>query len=358
MPSTRQNDEATRVLRELQITCIRADPGDRLPTHRDLMCRHHASERMVLRALEVLRRDGLIERRNGIGTFVTGAGRSRLSTTMPVCDPGSIIAIARPDRSFFDRCLEVLYRLGAAAGLRVVIHPLDDDQGFALPAGARPAGILLFHQRFAALGARLLADGHRVALVGAPGKDATLRVPCVHGDHVHGGFLATHHLVIRGHKRIAMLSGDDDVTRSQRWCGHQRALAEARRGGLVVSESVITQDQLAQWEADPGQVVEWWQGERGATGIACWNDREAARLLAVLTRAHIAVPDDVGLVGFDDLPECRVVYPPLTTVDQRIEQQVGTALELLTAVRPPPASHVTVVTPALIPRRSSEARVR
>lgn len=359
MPSPRHVDEAARVLRELQVACIRANPGDRLPSHRDLMRRYHASERMVLRALDGLRRDGFIERRNGIGTFITSAGRGRSTSRMPVCDPGSIIAIARPDRSFFDRCLEVLYRLGTAAGLRVVLHPLEEDQDqVALPAGARPAGILLFHQRFSALGARLLAEGHRTVLIGVPAEGVAPQVPCVHGDHVHGGFLATHHLLIRGHRRIAVLSGHDDITRSQRWSGHQRALAEARRRGLAVDGSVITQDQLVEWEADPERVVGWWRGEQGATGVACWNDREAARLLAVLARAHINVPDDVGLVGFDDLPECRVVHPPLTTVDQHIERQVGVALELLTAVRPPPASHVTTVIPSLIPRRSSDDRVR
>jgi DNA-binding LacI/PurR family transcriptional regulator len=358
MLSVRQADEAARVRRELQIVCAKANAGDRLPSHRDLMRRHHASERMVLRALDGLRRDGLIERRNGVGTFVTGTGRDRPAASVPMCDPGGIIAIARPDRSFFDRCLEVLYRLSTAAGRRVVIHPLDEDQHrFTVPMDARPAGVLLFHQRFAALGARLLAEGHRAVLIGVPDEGRVPQVPCVHGDHVHGGFLATHHLLIRGHRRIAMLSGEGDITHSRRWCGHQRALVEARRRGLAVEASVITQEQLAAWEADPERVVDWWRGEQGATGVACWNDREAARLLAVLTQAHLSVPDDVGLVGFDDLPECRVVHPPLTTIDQRIEQQVGTALELLTATAPPAASHVTVVTPSLIPRRSSEARV-
>lgn len=362
MPSHRRLDEATRILQELQHICAKAAPGDRLPTHRDLMRRHRASERMVLRALEELQRSGHIERRNGIGTFVTAVGHGvGSSVALPPCDDATILVITRPDGSFFDRCLEVLHRLAVASGRRLMIHPLDDDRAdLALPAlGARPSGVLLLNQRFAALARRLLAEGCRVAVVGAPEIDALPQVPSVHGDHEHGGFLATYHLFVRGHKRVAILGNDADVTRSLRWRGHQRAVTEARRTrGAGIADSIITQLDLTAWEADPQRAVEWWRSDHGATGIAAWNDHEAARLLAVFTRAHISVPDDVALVGYDDLPEGRVVHPPITTVDQQIEQQLRAALDLITRPDPPPASHVTVVMPTLIPRRSSDARVR
>jgi DNA-binding LacI/PurR family transcriptional regulator len=356
----RLHDEAARVLRELQVLCNRAAPGERLPTHRDLMRRYRASERMVLRALDDLQRLGVIVRRGGIGTFVTERGGTARSTTvLPACAPTSILAIARPDRSFFDRCLEVLHRLTQADGRQVVIYPLEDDNaGLTLPPpAARPAGIMLFHQRFTALAGRLLADGCRVVLVGTPAHGTITPVPCVYSDHEQGGYLATLHLLHRGHRRLAMLGGDGGLEHTPRWRGHQRAVMEAQTQDPTVTASVITQKDLAAWEADPRLVVDWWQGPHGATGVACWNDREAARLLAVLTRAHINVPDDIGLVGYDDLPDCRVVHPPLTTIDQQIEQQVRAALALLTVSKPMAASR-TVVSPALIPRASSESRVR
>lgn len=361
MTSKRLHDEAARVLRELHLLCDRSAPGERLPTHRDLMQRYRASERTILRALDQLSRNQVIQRRSGIGTFVAPrGGLARSTTQLPRCDPDSVLVIARPDRSFFDRCLEVLHRLTQASGHRLVILPLDEspDTLTPPPLDSRPAGVLLFHQRFAGLGTRLLAGGCRVALVGAPEAGTVTTLPCVYGDHEHGGYLATHHLLIRGHHRIAVLTGDSDLTRSHRWSGHWRALSEARGDGQMVTDSVITQQDLARWEVDPGLVIEWWQGPHGATGIACWNDREAARLLAVLTRAHINVPDDVGLVGYDDLPECRVVHPPLTTIDQQIERQVQAALDLITQAEEVVATHQTVVAPILIPRRSSEARVR
>ncbi len=359
MPSNRRIDEATRVARELALACDRRVAGERLPTHRDLMRRHRASERMVLRALDDLQRAGRIERRNGIGTFVTGMARSSANHGLPPCDAETVVAIAQPDASFFDRCLQVLHRVCLAAGRRLLIHPMEVTESLPLPpAGARPAGVLLFQYRFAPLAKRLSAGGCRVALIGAPPVDATPEVPCVYGDHQHGGFLVTRHLLSRGHRRLAMLGGDKAVERTLRWRGHQRALSEARRADPTISDSVVTQADLAAWEATPQLAVEWWRGERGATAIACWNDHEAARLLAVFTRAHIHVPDDVALAGYDDLPEGRVVHPPMTTVDQQIEQQLRAALDLITSPRPPAPSHATVVAPSLLTRESSGARVR
>jgi hypothetical protein len=362
MPNARRADETTRVQRELEAVCGKLAAGDRLPTHRELMRRHRASERTMLTALEMLQRAGRIERRNGIGTFVTGASRPGGPTTLlPRCDADSILAIARPDGSFFDRCLEVVHRMGLAAGRRVVIHPMEPGDGpIPLPPpGERPAGVLLFHHRFAPMGRQLLAAGMRVALVGVPPVDVSPEIPCVHGDHQHGGFLATHHLVTRGHRRLAILGSCGlEVERTHRWRGHQIALAEARRVHGELHDSVLTQADLAAWEEEPGRAVEWWRSDQGASGIAAWNDYEAARLLAVFTRANMSVPDDVGLVGYDDLPLGRVVHPPLTTVDQQIEQQVRVALSLLSQPTPPPASHATIVTPTLVMRRSSEGRVR
>jgi DNA-binding LacI/PurR family transcriptional regulator len=324
------------------------------------MRRHRASERVVLRALDELQRAGRIERRNGIGTFITGSGRLA-GGGLPQLDADTVLAIAQPDASFFDRCLQVLHRVCVASGRRLVIHPMEPAEAVPLPA-ARPGGVLLFQYRFAALARQLAAGGCRVALVGAPPVDEAPPVPCVHSDHQYGGFLVTQHLLARGHRRVAMLGSGGELRRTLRWRGHQRALDEARRrhgaAGEAIGDGVLTQDDLAAWEAEPQRAVEWWRSEQGCTAIVAWNDHEAARLLAVFTRAHINVPDDVALAGYDDLPEGRVVHPPITTVDQLIEQQLRAALELVTRPKPPPASHVTVVTPTLVVRRSSDARVR
>jgi DNA-binding LacI/PurR family transcriptional regulator len=87
--------------------------------------------------------------------------------------------------------------------------------------------------------------------------------------------------------------------------------------------------------------------------VAAWNDHEAVRLLGQMMRSGIRVPQDVSIVGYDDLPEGRLIHPTLTTVDTSIERQLLTALELLTNPIQPPFNHSVVVLPTLVCRDSS-----
>ena len=73
----------------------------------------------------------------------------------------------------------------------------------------------------------------------------------------------------------------------------------------------------------------------------------------MLSRAGVRVPEQVSLVGYDNLPESSLIYPQLTTIDQAIGQQLRLALRLLTHPVPPPPSQTVLVTPTLIPRGSS-----
>ena len=77
----------------------------------------------------------------------------------------------------------------------------------------------------------------------------------------------------------------------------------------------------------------------------CW-------LLALLLSAGVRVPEDVSIVGYDNLPEGSRVYPQLTTVDQGIERQMRLALRMLTQTNPLAAGR-TLVTPTLLARRST-----
>ena len=74
--------------------------------------------------------------------------------------------------------------------------------------------------------------------------------------------------------------------------------------------------------------------------MVVWNDHEAVRLATVLSRAGVRVPEQVSLVGYDNLPESSLIYPLLTTIDQAIGQQLRLALRLLTQPVPPaPLAH-------------------
>jgi LacI family transcriptional regulator len=145
-----------------------------------------------------------------------------------------------------------------------------------------------------------------------PGNVFSMRV-----DNVQGGHLATRHLIDLGHKRIAHLAGPQDhVDATDRLKGYRRALKEAQLPydpGLVVAAS---------FEASGGllAVNQLIESRQPFTAIFAANDESAYGARLALYRRGIRVPDDISLVGYDDLPGALYTTPPLTTVRQPLAE--------------------------------------
>jgi len=92
------------------------------------------------------------------------------------------------------------------------------------------------------------------------------------------------------------------------------------------------------------------------TAFAAWNDFGALKLFGLLTQLGIRVPQDVSLMGYDNLPESSLIYPKISTVDSSIEHQLQTALAILTSPQTPAPNHTVVALPSLIRRDSTSAR--
>ncbi len=369
----RQNSlKSSLALQALQEYCASLQPGDLIPTHTELMRRFDVSERAVLRALEELQRSGKIVRRRGVGTFVTDRN-SITELTQPVLpqalvDTQTIVAILRPDHSFFDRCLEVLYHHAKALDLTVACRLVEENSEWSLPQIAetrQTAGFIVFHWSLFPIARQLQDAGHRVVLVGMPPTDHTPEVPCVYSDHEQGGYLAVSHLLQLGHQRIAF-AGYSQWDEGLRGRGHLRAVkawnarleaVSARNGGIEnvqhVEPSVISIEQLTIWQHDPSPAKTFFRQPGAPTAVVSWNDHEALKLLRTLGRAGVEVPNDVSLVGYDASPEGVMVHPSLTTINPQAEQQIQSALSVLTRPVAPPPSHSILIVPNLVIHESS-----
>ena len=349
--------EYDRVFGEIERLCQSRARGDRLPKHTELMLDLRASERTVLRALDELQQSGRIIRRSGAGTFVAAPQRIEEAES-EIVNGSTLVAITQPDNSFFSRCTELLYRHADAAGLTLLCRLVNGNtQSLRVPSlgAGGPLGFIVFRYDLAPLALRIQNEGHRVVLVGTPPSDIAPGVPCIHGDHEQGAYLATNHLIALGHRRLAFAMISDTRQQSSRWLGHQQAIREASGRGVDLSDTTLPSETVESWEKDPAGAATYFQAADAPTGLVVWNDHEAVRLATVLTRAGVQVPEQVSLVGYDNLPEGSLIYPRLTTVDQAISQQLRLALKLLIQPVPPPSSHTVLVTPTLVPRGSSAA---
>ncbi len=350
-----RKQEAARVASELDLFCSRLEPGDKIPTHTVLMTQFGASERTVLRVLDDMFRAGRIVRRKKAGTFVAQ------SPAIPPSAPQgiglanrSIVAIAKPDHAFFSRSVELLYRLAKASGLAVVFQPVEQDTEVAMvsPSDLRgPAGYVVIGSGLITLAEKIRTAGYRCVAIGEVKAGQPCGVANVHADSAEAGFLCADHLIKLGHRRLGFAMDIDTA----RWHGHQRAVAEAEIDGLDVHTVHISTELAAHWKSTTGAAHSYFHQQTAPTGLCLWNDSVALDTIRTLIRDGVRVPDDVSVVGYDNLPQGQISTPSLTTIDANIPQQMRAALMLLTQDIPPTSATTVMMSPSLIVRGSTRA---
>ncbi|WJL96561.1 substrate-binding domain-containing protein [Microbacterium sp. ET2] len=128
-------------------------------------------------------------------------------------------------------------------------------------------------------------------------------------DQYRGARSAARHLVELGHTRIVHLAGPahapDAMERIRGW-----------RDELVAHRLEIDEPHHGDWSAASGHRLGSGLDIRAGSAVFVANDSMAIGLLSALRERGLRVPDDVSVVGFDDIPEAGYLYPPLTTVRQ------------------------------------------
>ena len=156
----------------------------------------------------------------------------------------------------------------------------------------------------------------------AQGRRATY----IKSDNIHGARQATEYLLSLGHRRVAILTGDMvSLVGMERLQGFQQALAQAgiqpdpglvRHSGWNISEA---------YEEAKALLAE----RRDFTAIVAASDMIAMGILRALNEQGLRVPEDISLIGFDDVEFSQYTYPPLTTMRQDCEAMGRGAVQRL-----------------------------
>jgi len=150
--------------------------------------------------------------------------------------------------------------------------------------------------------------------------------PCIVADDERGGYLATRHLLDLGHRRIGcIVRAADPTTSSARVDGYRAALAEER---LKLDESLIVASEF-EYAAGEEAARQLLRLRPRPTAVVAHNDIMAIGAMKAFGEAGLHVPEDVSLVGFDDIALASYVRPPLTTVSNPKDQMGRVAAELL-----------------------------
>ncbi len=151
----------------------------------------------------------------------------------------------------------------------------------------------------------------------------------VDSDNEGGAAQAVEHLVGLGHTRIAHLRGRPDLASAQlREAGYRRALVAA---GLRVDESLV-RDGGYQEDRSAEVALDLLSGPDRPTAVFAANDSSAVGVLRSAAALGLRVPEDLSVVGFDDVPQAATTTPPLTTVAQPLVELGSRAVEMLLAM--------------------------
>lgn len=156
----------------------------------------------------------------------------------------------------------------------------------------------------------------------------------VHSDRIcnvgledfKGSYLSTQYLIDHGHRVIAFASYHikDGGVLMERYLGYKAALTDA---GIVFDPSLVFECGNDEDHLKP--VIDSLRSHPEITGLVTASDFLAANIMSRLNSCGVRIPEDISVMGFDDLNLCEITCPPLTTVHQDTESKGRIAVDLM-----------------------------
>lgn len=197
----------------------------------------------------------------------------------------------------------------------------------------QPVGVVLLFSNLSVDHKRQLATRNIPFVVLDPAGDPDPDVSSVGSGNWSGGLAATRHLVELGHRRIALVSGPQEMLCSRaRLSGYRSGLEEA---GIPFDPTLIDGGRF-HYEDGVAAGMRLLTLPDRPTAIFAGNDLQAFGVYEAARLLGLVVPDDISVVGFDDVPSASWMGPKLTTVRQPLIEMAEQATRLVLALRDDP----------------------
>jgi LacI family transcriptional regulator len=172
---------------------------------------------------------------------------------------------------------------------------------------------------------RLLDSGYRFVVLD-PLMPLDERIPSVSAAHTSGADQAMRHLLELGHRRIAQITGPRGwLATEDRRRGYRAALAAAG----ILPDPMLEKEAIPEIEPGREAAAELLDLHDRPTAIFAFNDNIAIGAIQAARARGLRVPEDLSVVGFDDVEHATIVTPALTTVRQPLAEMGRTAVSLL-----------------------------
>jgi LacI family transcriptional regulator len=266
----------------------------------------------------IIRENGYTANRSARGL---SAGRSGLV--------GVIVPLVYP--AYFSGMLAGAAEALLDSDLQIVLSPTDNRHDREVSIldrlhGSTDGALIILPQESNEELRRLLESGYRFVVLD-PLMPLDENIPSVSAAHTSGADQAMRHLLDLGHRRIAQISGPHGwVATEARRRGYRAALASAG----ILPDPRLEVESLPEIEPGREAAEALLDLDRPPTAIFAFNDNIAIGAIQAARARGLRVPEDLSVVGFDDVEHATIVTPALTTVRQPLAEMGRTAVSLLT----------------------------
>jgi LacI family transcriptional regulator len=178
-----------------------------------------------------------------------------------------------------------------------------------------------------------------VLLLGTPALTNSALIathlPQIRIDNELGGYMATNHLLQLGHRKIVHIKGpEENADANQRLLGYKRSLESA---GIPFDEKLVVNGHFS-LSISQNEISQLLNKGIEFSAIFAASDESAIGAMQALYQHGLAIPDDISVIGFDNLPISSFVIPPLTTIHQPFEElgeiAIQYSLDLISGNKP------------------------
>lgn len=298
------------------IVCGVYQNGDTLPSENELAEKYRLSRHTVRQAISQLEAESLIVRVRGSGTYVSYR-KNRAPRTMTV----GVITTYISDYIFptiLSGIEKTLSEKGYSMNLSATRNRTENEKRILHEYLEKPIdGLIVEGTKSAlpnpniALYEKLGASGVPIVFINSYYRELDAPISVLMEDR-EGGRQAVRYLIDRGYRNIGGIFKSDDMQGAERYAGYSRALTDA---------DLPIHDEAVVWYTTESRQMILEQTEEiimerlcDCDAVLCYNDEVAAKLIDILARRKISVPDGMAVMSFDDSGIAKFVVPPLTSL--------------------------------------------
>jgi len=284
---------------------------------------------------------------NGKGTqFISLATRDRVARTAVelgyrpnrlarslVTGKTGVVAlwVRNPDAPYYAGILRCVHERARSAGYEMILSGFRDRGGeppieaHEVDRNAWPVDAVLAVDCPKRVGAYLEAKGGSAAPVVCMGSDVREDVDCIAFDPIPGVEAAARHLLHLGRNRLAHLTGECSINKVR--ISRAQTFARVVRGSGTEARIIIAPDETRASAREA--MLDAWKRHGPFDGVFCINDDVAIGAYRALRDLKLRIPEDVALIGCDNIEDTQYLDSPLTTIEQPVGRMCDLAWQAL-----------------------------